>query len=177
MYTEKEYKNYYIKNNRFPDGQYNNPQKILNERQVKTKYEKYCKRYEKKQVKENSEYKQAIFDAEKNVIDNDPEAQEFWSKWNTEERYVLNQRCLMFKNDKGEILIDPAHVFGRGEAPQLSSEELNIIPMPRYFHSLIDQYINPITGKAMKKEEHEQLWRRIVGDKRYDELLEMKRNS
>lgn len=175
MYTEEDFISYYNKHHVFPDGQYSNPQKVLNSSQLKTKYARYCKRFYKKQVKENSDYKQAILDAEKNVMDNDPDAMQFWSIWNEEEKDYLYKKCLMFKNEEGKIINDPAHILERGSTPSLSAEEYNIIPIPRYFHSCIDQYINPFTGKSMKAEEQEQLWRRIVGDVKYDELLKMKK--
>jgi len=177
MYTYDDYKNYYLSNRAFPDGQYSNKDKVLNEAQIKIKYQKYIRKLERKENKEPSDHMKEIWEVEKVVREKDPEAKLFWSVWNDEERNFLYKKCSIFRDEEGKILLDPAHILNRSTNPHLSNEELNIIMIPRYFHSLLDQHLSPFTGKHIDNEEHTKLWIRIVGEDRYNQLLEMKNDN
>ena len=175
-YTLEQYIAFYQKNNRLFDNQYTNPEKTLNFQQLKSKYEKYIRRSEKKKLKVNTQYAQSIYDVEKECRDKDPAANEFWNALTSEETDFLMKemkKILAFRD------IDPAHILPRGVYPHLSTEPLNIIMVPRVFHTFIDGFLNPFTTKheAITKEKQEQIWRHIVGDSRYDKLLELARGG
>jgi len=72
--------------------------------------------------------------------------------------------------------IDPAHVFGRGSSPHMAFIPANVIPLCRYIHSLIDQNIDPQTGKPMTEGQREEILRSLVGDEVYNRLEEIKRS-
>jgi len=182
MYTEEEYKNYYLKNRVFPDGQYSNKDKVLNDKQIKTKYEKYCKRTEKKKVKENSDYMNKVFEVEAECKKDNPNAERFYNKiqeldkeWNTNFESYFRKMNKIF----GDIY-DPAHILGR--SPRfMAVEKENIEILPRFVHSNLDQYLE-IFDKEYKhytisKERHEEIWRLIIGNERYDELLQLKSST
>jgi hypothetical protein len=57
--------------------------------------------------------------------------------------------------------IDVAHWRGKGNNPELRDDPDNCCLMSRVFHSLIDQFINPLTNKAMTFEEREEIFIRI----------------
>jgi hypothetical protein len=174
----EDFESYYLKNKRFPDNQYSNTGKLLNKRQIETKYKKYVSRQEKKfEKKEPSEYMQRVYDAEKNVLDNDPSFNEFWSIWNENEKATIYVKSQMFKDAEGKVIYDPMHCFPRGSNKDLADEELNILYGPRYFHSLLDQYLNPFTEKIMSREEHIALWKRMLGEERYTALEYLAKNK
>lgn len=174
--TYEYYYEYYKKNNRFLDGQYNNPEKDLNDKQIKTKYNKYVKRFEKKLSKENSEYVQNIFSAEEEARKLDPEADIFWSSLSKEQYDIVKKEM---KKIKDFSIIDPCHIISRGTCTKLADNIDNILMAPRVFHSYIDQYLNPFSEKheAITKEQQESIWRCIVGDERYNTLLNLKRGQ
>ena len=68
-------------------------------------------------------------------------------------------------------LVDRAHVFGKGAYPWMRYDRDNVVWLNRWSHRCLDNGQDPITGKMIAKEEIEAWWRRIVGDARYDHLL------
>jgi hypothetical protein len=69
------------------------------------------------------------------------------------------------------MVLDYAHVFGRGAYPHMKYDVDNVVMMTRYFHLLLDQYKNPFTSKSMGREEHDAWWCRIVGEDLWNKLL------
>jgi len=168
------YKDYYLSNKRFSDGQYCNPEKFpLNEKQIKSKYEVYVKRFDKKQVKTNSKYKQNIYDAEELVRNEDPEADLFWGSLSDEQYKIVKKEM---RKSLDFSIIDPCHILSRGSCPQLSNEPLNIIMAPRGFHTYIDQFLNPFSEKheSINREQQDQIWIDIIGEERWSILQQMK---
>lgn len=181
MMTFEEYKNYYIRSNYkyFPDGQYCNPKKILKDNQIEFKYNKYIKGVERKTLKGNSKYIQKIFDVEEECKNEDPFAVKFYSRikeldkqWNTD----FHDYFKKMNKVVGDIY-DPCHIISRGTNRKLSSLKENIIIMPRYVHSLLDQYyeIFSVTPKSISRKRHEEIWKLIVGEEKYNYLIDLHR--
>lgn len=180
--SQEDYISYYLKTGRFADGQYSPPNKKLNEAQLKTKYNKYIKRQEKKQIniterfsdfseKEDGEltYVQKVLRAEKEALDRDPDKQEFWKNLTEREKSAIREKIGIARDKKGEIIYDPCHIIGRTQNKTLAIDPENIIYMPRIIHSLIDTYLN-FEGKPISKEERENLWKHILGEEWYNRL-------
>jgi hypothetical protein len=190
MLSYEDFITYYGKYGRFPDAQYSNPDKILNERQLKTKYEKYIKRQSvallklknkfdvpetfEEDTEQPSTYIQKVFQAEKEALERDPDRQEFWINLTDDEINAIHNKIGMFKDKEGNVLYDPCHVISRTQNKILAYDPDNIIYMPRYCHSLIDIYKNFFTLKSITKEEREDLWKHILGEERYNRLQDKK---
>jgi len=69
-------------------------------------------------------------------------------------------------------IIDPAHVIRRSVSKALIYEPLNIVPLNRYSHSMLDSYRSPITGERIDKDRHDEWWLFIVGRERFNKLKE-----
>jgi hypothetical protein len=72
--------------------------------------------------------------------------------------------------------VDPAHIFPVSTDPQLCYDPNNIVCLNRYSHSNLENLRHPITGVAITKEEEMQWWIRIIGQERFD-LLVQKRHE
>jgi hypothetical protein len=176
MLTLEEYIDKYREKGYLPDGQYANPEKKLNHGQLKFKYEKYVRRFAKKQEKTNTEYTDNIIDITTQCRREDAGASIFWNALSEEEAAVVENEMKKLAEFRE---IDPCHVFSKGSTPQLADNPLNILMAPRAWHYFIDKYLNPYSEKheGITKEEHEIIWRRIIGGDRYDKLLELKRGK
>ena len=178
----EEYKEYYSTHSRLPYPQMTYSNKPLNERQLMTKYKDYQKKVEKNKAKpvyqQNddadrpiSEYTKKLMSAKQKARELDPEYEAykaFLSKLDIEQRIILK------KNSVGVFgTFDPAHIFDCGSYPYMSDVVDNIVMIPRYLHTNIDQLINPFTQEGMTKDEHTELWKLIVGEERYDRLQSM----
>ncbi len=172
----EEYTAYYHTYKRFPDGQYSNPDKVLNEQQILTKYKKYVSRTEKKATKTNSEYVSNVFTAEEEARNLDKDCDVFWNSLSIEQYDIIKKEMRKIKDFS---IIDPCHIFSRGSSPQLADCVDNILMAPRAFHTFIDQYLNPFTEKheALTREQHDDIWISIIGIDRWNKLLQMKRNN
>lgn len=173
--TFEEFKNFYKKNKYLPNdvGRRKNP---LNEKQLKTRYNKYLKQQDlvnKKQIEAIQKKKQYY------TID---------ERWEEVKRNMDLSECLLMKRLKDmkfESLyytlskkpfidtIDPAHVFPRSGFPHLKYEPLNIVPLNRYSHSNIDQFRDPIFGDPITKEVQTALWEFILGKEKYKKLKKL----
>lgn len=181
MLTFTEYKNYYIRSNfkYLPDGQYCNSKKILKDNQIELKYNKYINNLEKKKLKGNSKYIQEILDVEKECFSEDPHANNFYNRikeldklWGTDyHSYFMKMNKML-----GDIY-DPCHIVPRGRSRKLSIFKENIIIMPRYVHSLLDQYyeIFSYSPKAISSKRHEEIWKLIIGEDKYNYLIDLSR--
>jgi hypothetical protein len=181
----ESYQAYYEKTGRFPSGQHT-PAKRQNQKQIAKKYQDYLKSCETKEIvnKRNSDkpFSSKLKTQRSNKIDQamisaktkDPEAKEFWSKLTTEENQVVQREIQKIPDF---CFIDGCHILGKGSNPGLADNPLNIFPAPRAFHYYIDQYKNPFTEKHenISLEKHELIWRKLVGNERYEKLLELRR--
>lgn len=182
-YTMNEYIEYYKKYNKFINGSYCNSNKKLNEKQLKSKYNKYIKSEEKKSDRliRNSEISYQIkLDKLKNkdYIDEKWEKVRLkvWSRDNSQCQYINTldyKEYLEFKKDLFNPLnnLDCCHVFGKGAYPELKYDVENIVLGCRLFHSRIDTFIHPLTNKQINKEEHNMIWISIIGIDRWNSLV------
>ena len=178
----EEYKEYYSTHNRLPYPQMTYSNKPLNERQLMTKYKDYQKKVEKNKAKpvyhQNddadrpvSEYTKRLMSAKQKARELDPEYEAYKAFLS---KLAIEQRIILKKNSVGVFgTFDPAHIFDCGSYPYMSDVVDNIVMIPRYLHTNIDQLINPFTQERMTRDEHTELWKLIVGEERYDRLQSM----
>lgn len=81
--------------------------------------------------------------------------------------------CKLYPGFHGSDIIDPAHIFARGSHKHLSLVPLNVIPLDRYCHSLIDQNIHPITKEFMPKQTKHNLFLLMIGMNNFNKLIEL----
>lgn len=93
-----------------------------------------------------------------------PEANEFWRALNFEEYKIAKTWYDSFGQN------DPAHIFGKGAYLHMKYMIENIIIIPRYCHSHIDQSRNPFTLQYMSEEEKRLFWIKFIGIERYNFL-------
>jgi len=194
----EQFSDYYFKYKRLPENISCSSGKMLNDKQLMTKYEKYCqkldkskeKRYLDKQADELDErvMLKDVVKVKKEKISK-PSGYKKDENWEKVKNIVYerdNYECQLMKKlsqfDNNQILkngggdlvsiFDPAHIFGKGAFPELKYDPDNVIVLNRYSHSMLDQHHHPITGVAINKEEHSAFWAWIVGQERYDRLLE-----
>ena len=67
---------------------------------------------------------------------------------------------------------DTAHIVSKAKSKKLQEDIDNIITLTRIFHTRLDQFKNPLTGKFITKKERENWFIRIVGEEHYQKLLE-----
>lgn len=123
---------------------------------------------------------QAIYDIEEECKKENPNAERFYKRleeldkeWNTNwVDYYKKQNYIL-----GNIY-DPAHIISRSQCPALSSEKLNIEVLPRIIHTYIDSYYEVFSTKheQISKERQIEIWKLLIGEERYNELLFMKNN-
>lgn len=176
--TWEEFLDFYESNGRTPTQQ-KKPNRLLNENQLRTKYDKYLKSVEKEEAR-----RQRLMAKVKSTTDwySDEEWEQVKAEVFKRDHYdcqlleVLNNEELTeIKNRAGKLflgIVDPAHVFGKGAYPHMRYDPDNIIIINRYSHSLLDNRKHPVYGRPLTAEEHEGWWRRILGNKRYDRLLQ-----
>lgn len=175
----QKYKDFYMTHGRTVD-QMNKPKSSLNEEQLEAKYRKYQKKLQKQEDKIQEQRQKAF---EKKIYNTD----EKWQKVKEQVESRDKGQCMLSNKlsyeekkiiykEMGAFLFnapnDPAHVFGKGAYPHMKYDVDNIVTLNRVFHSRLDHYFHPLTGKSINKNEHEMWWRRIVGNKLYDTLLE-----
>lgn len=165
MMTYEAYKDFYRKYGKTP-YQINSPKNSLNEKQLMSRYHKYCKKVEKDRDK---------------MISND-----------TIDYYWLEIRSAAFKRDnytcqlsffipdeykehlqnlqKAFPQLDPCHIFGKGSYPWMKYDIDNIVILNRVFHSRLDTNRHPFTNELITLIEKEDIWKRIVGNERFESL-------
>jgi len=169
MLTEEEYYDFYHKYGKTIDQI--NISKPLNDKQLWSKYLKYVKKEERK--KDNKIAK---------VKEGDP-------KWEQTKKDAFNyygKKCLLLSKLTEEELyqvklllygefttVDPAHILPKSVYPKFKYNHYNVIPLSRLFHSRLDSYKDPITGKNISKEEHEIWWNRIIYPNTIENMKEL----
>jgi len=153
-------------------GRRKNP---LNEKQLRSRYEKYLKSEEKKRL------------AQERYFSKDERWEDLKSNLDLSECSLLKRleefRELEYLEDlrlsAGHLffVIDPAHVFGKGAYPHMKYDLDNVVPLNRFSHSMLDQNRNPITGEPVDSEEVRKWWTFIIGPEKYSELLYRSRNG
>jgi hypothetical protein len=173
-----EFLEFYRKNRRFPHGSYVSP-KPLNDTQLHTKYKGYLSWVEKKQIKVekaitrrnelNIERANTIdekWEHLKEIVDRrDSHTCRLYYQLDNEERRQIKESFYgKFRT------IDRAHVFRRSRYPHMKYDSENVYCLSRLFHSRLDSYQDPITGKAIDEEASVAWWKRIIGEEKYSIL-------
>lgn len=184
-----QFKKFYDKNG-FCYNQLNPPKNTLNEKQLKSAYNRYLKGVRKKEKRKHESLIKTI-EKEQEKIENldysiDSELESVYSQVDSRDRgkcrliSILNIEDLyVLKSYSWEGLIntiDHAHIFPKSVFPKLKYEKNNIVLLNRYSHSLIDQYKNPITGDQISKENQIKWWIKIAGIQQWGELIKLKEN-
>jgi len=167
--TFSEYEKDFIKTGRLR-GMFYTPSKVTRPK-LKRAYEKYIKLFDKKKPSKKTE----------KMIKKDKSAKE-----NCMER--AGGKCevwpLLTGEEKAQIRpllhgiyakLDPMHIVGRANK-KLREDPENIVIASRLIHSRIDNYIDPVTGEKMPKDERERWLIRIVGGERW-QYLQRKKNE
>lgn len=175
--TLEEYINFYNRRGYCVDS-VGVPKNKLNYNQLCYKHERYVKKEERKlnktKIKKQNininKFDEKWDETKKKAFELNPNAEEFWNSLNMTEYEVMKKRC------KGTFgILDPCHIFGKGSHPHMKYLIENIVIAPRYFHSLIDQYINPFTGENISEDERNSIWIKIIGKECFQELLDYSR--
>lgn len=166
--TFEDFASFYKERGYLPNdvGRRKNP---LNEKQLKSRYEKYLQSEQKR------------LEARDRYSSKDPEWEELKSNLDLTfcqlyEKLLtngLNNAVLELKKNSGHLfsIIDPAHVFGKGAYPHMKYDLDNVVPLNRFSHSMLDQSRDPITGEQISSEDSKGWWMFIIGNTKYQELL------
>lgn len=68
--------------------------------------------------------------------------------------------------------IDPAHIIAVSASRELMYEEDNVILLNRFSHENLDYRRNPINGSMLTETQYHRWWARIIGGRKYKQLLE-----
>ena len=139
--------------------QMSKPKHTLNERELKTRYDKYIKP-KKEKVQKGSWDDPLWQEVADKVWKRDSGQCRLLSKLKIDnpELYLY-----FIKNNMKSLYtkLDLAHIIPRSQSAELYYEPSNIILLNRVSHSNLDTYHDPVTGKSITKEEHEKWWRYI----------------
>ena len=176
MDTLNDFVAYYHKNGKTPN-QMGYPKNPLNIKQLKSLFVKYRQSLLKKEnvKKRQIENKQKKI---KSQIEN-PSVDLKWAEvrkaafkrdhYKCQLMYFLPDEYVELRNHLQGL--DPCHVFGRGAYPHMKYDLDNIVSLHRLFHSRLDEYRHPFTGDSISHKEIYEWWKKIVGAKRYHDLL------
>lgn len=197
MLSYDEYLIYYEKYKRLPNGQYCS-KKPLNERQLKSKYDKYCKSIQKKKdtIKRQIEKQKNKPFKKPKPIKNKKQSNSDWLKCKKIVFERDNNNCrlwpLLSLEEKSKVknyiyqgsefaTIDPAHVISQSQSKKLQYNPDNIICLYRLFHTRLDNYQDPITGKYLegktteeRKQKRKDWFIKIIGKDLFEWLEENK---
>ena len=149
-------------------GQMSKPKHTLNERELKTRYEKYIK--PKKEKAQKGSWDDPLW---QEVAD------KVWKRDKSECRLLSKLKIdnpelyLYFVNNNMKSLytkLDLAHIIPRSQSAELYYEPTNLILLNRVSHSLLDSYHNPITGEAINKVQRDGWWEYIIGNELWRKL-------
>lgn len=177
MLSEQEYYDYYYKIGKCID-QIQTPTKPLNERTLATKYQNYKKKENRKLEKEQNK-KPYQYVPQKGTLNDE--------KWQEIKRIVFNRdkgKCqLIEKLSKIQLkelkfngyelyqIIDPAHIIPKASFPKCYYDSEVIVCLNRYSHSMLDQQKHPLNGEAISKIEVTSWWMFIVGQEKYNYII------
>lgn len=165
MYTFEEFVEYYESTNFFPNGIYT-PKKECNEKQLQSYYKKYCKKYEKigERIQQESDKgsKDSLSEETKFIVTNrDGNRCRLWSILTSDEKNIAIKNG--YNNPIAKKLTF-AHVIRRSNNTELVNDPDNVYQVSLLFHSRLDEYKNPLTGKYLSKDDINLWWKRIVDD-------------
>jgi hypothetical protein len=160
-----EFVAFFKKYGRFPRGNFSG-KRLPNDRELKTRYERYA-RSEAYSVT----YREEKYHLEEATPDG-PRRCSLLVLLDNEDEKILRENA-------GQLLytLDRAHVFGKNAYPHMRYLSENVIWLNRWSHRCMDSQQNPVTGKSLDKDGLESWWHLLVGDERYDSLLELSRQK
>jgi len=160
--TFEQFKDYYMKKG-ICLGQMSKPKHTLNDKELKTRYEKYIK--PKKEKVQKGSWDDPLW---QEVAD------KVWKRDKSQCRLLSKLKIdnpdlylYFIKNNMKSLYtkLDLAHIVPRSQSSELYYEPSNVLLLNRISHGLIDTYHDPINGKSITKEEHEKWWRYILNEK------------
>jgi 5-methylcytosine-specific restriction endonuclease McrA len=149
-------------------GQMSKPKHTLNERELKTRYEKYIK--PKKEKAQKGSWDDPLW---QEVAD------KVWKRDKSQCRLLSKLKIdnpdlylYFIKNNMKSLYtkLDLAHIIPRSQSRLLYYEEENLILLNRVSHSLLDSYHNPITGESIDKIQRDEWWEYIIGNELWKKL-------
>jgi len=178
--TFEEFIEFYNTYGKTPN-QISRPNHSLTIQELETKYQKYIRSEDKKQQRKKEQIKKQIKSQREKANKVDHDLIKVYSKVDQRDHFKcrlisvlsLKEYEELVSNSWKELLkqIDHAHYLRRLSYPHLKYDIDNIVLLNRYSHSMIDQLCNPINGKPITKEEHENWWKLILGDQ-YTRIME-----
>jgi hypothetical protein len=133
------------------------------QKQLKTRYEKYCKKYNEEDMTKDQELRER-------VIARDGTCRLF-KVLNWQEK--IDMSMYNVSTDDGDV----AHVFPKSSYPWMRYDLNNVVLLSRTFHNRLDEQKHPITGKPISKLEARNWWIRIVGNTTYAYLEDKAKNG
>jgi len=193
----EKYKLYYDENNLLYGGSlsgYHNKNKVLNNKQLLTKYNKYKSRLaiknEKIQTIMEDRYNKMVSDVKNKIWEKEEEKNrdEEWVSLLGDIRIRDQYECQLLKcledHEKKTLhqkapehllrILDGAHIIRRSACLFLYYEQKNVSLINRYSHSALDLYCDPITYHPIDAKQVVDWWIRIIGKERYIWLLNRK---
>ena len=165
--TFEQFKEYYMKKG-ICLGQMTKSKHTLNERELKTRYDKYSK--PKKEKVQKGSWDDPLWQGV---------ADKVWKRDKSECRLLSKLKIdnpdlylYFIKNNMKSLYtkLDLAHIIPRSQSAELYYEPSNIILLNRVSHSLLDSYHNPITGESINKVQHDEWWEYIIGNELWRKL-------
>lgn len=171
--TFEEFESYYKKNNKTPN-MISKPKNPLNNKQLLSKWISYQKPFSKEKKVKKTKIKEIDTQWEEVSIlvhARDKEQCQLLKKLKVDniEAYMYILSTYMLTSQ-----LDLAHVIPRSASKNLYYNPDNLRLLNRASHSMLDSYHDPITGKAITKEEVRAWWMYIIGEENYNNLIERK---
>lgn len=147
------------------------PTKPLNDRQLERAYEQYLHKLEVQKEKVRAKQSQPKSqDAGLSEFVRNRDGNKCRLIWILSDAEY--QEWYYYQGGQGNT-IDAAHVFGKNSHPWMRYLADNIVCLNRFSHLSLDTYRSPLNGKVISKEEHDNWWKRIVGEEIYAKLEEL----
>lgn len=133
-------------------------------KQIKEKQkEEFINKIKNKEYSQDEEWNQL----KERITKRDNNTCRFYATCTNEEKAILDKSLFgVFK------ILDGAHYLPRSRFPEYKMCDFNVVLLYRYVHTCLDNMINPFTKKKLSQEEHEQFWRRIIGDEEFKQIQE-----
>jgi len=178
--TFEEFVEFYNTYGKTPN-QISKPNHSLTPRELETKYQKYIRSEDKKQQRKEEQIKKQRKSQREKAKEIDFDLIKVYSKVDKRDNFQCRLIAILDFNAYRELTanawdallcqIDHAHYLRRLSYPHLKYDIDNIVLLNRYSHSMIDQMCNPVNGKPITKEEHENWWKLILGNQ-YTRIME-----
>lgn len=163
----EEFRDYYKRTNNFLLPLKNWSKKELTETQLKSKYRQYCNKIEviNNKKPKRSEHMQKVDRAMREIhkVNDLSYYNNFYSSLQENEKKILDDNMWMCPKTNGNYTFDGCHYVERSDNSKMAYDTDNIVLLPRYLHSCLDNFINPFTQQKLSRKEHHELWESILG--------------